>query len=91
MSDHFIISFLPSSNASATSDVKTGTTAAAVGGIYQTIDIINEFDTAISYMQDCASFISLASAAVPRYEKDFFNNNNNNNNFNDWYPLGIEL
>ncbi|XP_043285593.1 ionotropic receptor 21a [Venturia canescens] len=53
--------------AAAKNDVRLGTSAAAIGGIYKNLETVTEFDTSTAHMQDCASFISLASTAVPKY------------------------
>lgn len=53
--------------AAAVNDVRLGVAAAAIGGIYQNLEIVTEFDSSTAHIQDCASFISLASTALPKY------------------------
>ncbi|XP_051156370.1 ionotropic receptor 21a isoform X2 [Leptopilina boulardi] len=48
-------------------DISEDDAPVAVGGIYQTPDLLSHFDAPFSYMQDCASFISLSSTALPKY------------------------
>lgn len=56
----------------AKNDVLTGVTSAAIGGIYQTAEIDEDFDTPTPHTEDCASFISLASSALPKYDNQAF-------------------
>ncbi|XP_034950331.1 ionotropic receptor 21a [Chelonus insularis] len=51
----------------AITDVITGKTAAAAGGIYKTNNITSQFDSSISHIEDCATFISSSSLALPKY------------------------
>lgn len=51
---------------SAKMDVLLGVTSAAVGGIYLTAEVVHEFDSPTPHTEDCASFISLASVALPK-------------------------
>ncbi|XP_012274212.1 ionotropic receptor 21a [Orussus abietinus] len=52
---------------SATKDVALGVASVGVGGIYKTRDVVSQFDTTVSHVEDCAAFISLASMALPKY------------------------
>ncbi|KAL7301884.1 hypothetical protein TKK_0005486 [Trichogramma kaykai] len=52
---------------SAKQDLLLGLTSSAVGGIYQTAQLHEQFDTSMPFLDDCASFISLASTALPKY------------------------
>lgn len=47
-------------------DISGDDAPVAVGGMYQTAELLSHFDSPFSYMQDCASFISLSSTALPK-------------------------
>ncbi|XP_044020596.1 ionotropic receptor 21a [Aphidius gifuensis] len=49
-------------------DVKNENSIIATGGIYKTINITNNYDTSLDYMEDCAAFISKSSTALPKYQ-----------------------
>lgn len=48
-------------------EISSGRASIAAGGLYRTVDLIKSFDTTYPHTYDCASFISLASTALPRY------------------------
>ncbi|XP_033231971.1 ionotropic receptor 21a [Belonocnema kinseyi] len=49
-------------------DISKADAPAAVGGIYQTADLLSHFDAPFAHVEDCASFISLTSTALPKYK-----------------------
>ena len=51
---------------SVTNDILRDNAPVAIGGIYQTTDLLSNFDTTFPHMEDCASFISLTSIALPK-------------------------
>ncbi|XP_024936966.1 ionotropic receptor 21a isoform X2 [Cephus cinctus] len=53
--------------AAATNDIRMGLASIAIGGIYKTTNITSRFDTSFGHIEDCASFLSLASTALPKY------------------------
>ncbi|XP_043473600.1 ionotropic receptor 21a isoform X2 [Leptopilina heterotoma] len=60
-------SSMPSETESIINDISEDEAPVAVGGVYQTSDLLAHFDTPFSYLSDCASFISLSSTALPKY------------------------
>ena len=47
-------------------DISKADAPVAVGGIYQTANLLSHFDASFAHMEDCASFISLTSIALPK-------------------------
>ncbi|KAJ8683603.1 hypothetical protein QAD02_019395 [Eretmocerus hayati] len=70
---NFTVEFTKSRNSelspieSAKFDVMHGVASVAAGGIYHTPDISGMFDATSPHFEDCASFITLASTALPKY------------------------
>ena len=51
---------------SAKKDVELAVTSAAIGGLYKTVELNKKFDSTFPHIEDCASFISLSSNALPK-------------------------
>lgn len=51
----------------AKKDVELGLTTGALGGIYLTVDMNRLVDVTDQHSEDCASFVSLTAAAIPKY------------------------
>ena len=63
---HYIFFSYFSEMDSVTNDILRDNAPVAIGGIYQTTDLLSNFDTTFPHMEDCASFISLTSIALPK-------------------------
>lgn len=67
MTAFFYFVFFCSPGDAVAEEVRTKKANLGVSGLYVTPERISHLDVSVSHSQDCASFISLTSTALPKY------------------------